>query len=202
MCVINLQYVFCNVTARSFVDVFPTTTINGVSSPTVCRNHGSYILTKFWGENKNFYNIARCILQNHLNKSFKLFTCYETAAMGWRMFLETLLTTSFFTVMGMFATWDPYCSWIAVYHPFVFVGNVCSFYCCAYSDMPAELVTLWNVVFSRWDCCIGWLDHAGAWGFCSIIHPNSIIVHEEQIVSQLVTKVLYFMKLEGTLSCS
>ena len=56
-CVINLQYVFCNVTARSFVDVFPTTTINGVASPRVCRNHGSYILTKFWGEKKNFCNM-------------------------------------------------------------------------------------------------------------------------------------------------
>jgi heme/copper-type cytochrome/quinol oxidase subunit 4 len=32
--------------------------------------------------------------------------------------------------------------------------------------------------------------------------PESIIVLEELIVSQLVTKVLYFMKLEGTLSCS
>jgi len=32
--------------------------------------------------------------------------------------------------------------------------------------------------------------------------PESISVLEELIVSQLITKVLYFMKLEGTLSCS
>ena len=65
------------------------------------------------------------------------------------MSVETLLTISFFTVMDTFATRDPYCSWISLYSAFVFVGNVCSFYCRAYSDKPAEPVTLWNVVFIR-----------------------------------------------------
>jgi hypothetical protein len=94
-CVVNLRYMFFNVTARSLVDVFPTTTINGVTSSRVCRNHGSYILTKFGGRNNNFCNIARRILQNHVNKSLKLLSCCETADMGWRMSVETLLTTLF-----------------------------------------------------------------------------------------------------------
>jgi hypothetical protein len=45
----------------------------------------------------------------------------------------------FFAVMDMFATRDPHCSWIALYRAFVFVGNVYSFYFCAYSDKLAEL---------------------------------------------------------------